>query len=256
VLIIATASAHGSVKIQLRDGRPIVDGVYVNGHGPYRFLLDTGANLNLIDTRLAHKIGLTETSHVELGSAAGTTSVAQSDDNEIVLDTASAAGQRFLISTLDAIHNSSPDVQGVLGTWFLLRFDFGFDLQSRTLTFTAPPPSSDSDGVRVEFHLVNLRPVVSSSLGDLELDSASNQLILYGIRPDDVQSSYQLHTVAGFQVVGKSHDKQLAVAGKRVWRGDAVAMPNRPEAGIDGLLPLNLFKSIYICNSGGYIIFR
>jgi hypothetical protein len=33
-------------------------------------------------------------------------------------------------------------------------------------------------------------------------------------------------------------------------------MSNKPEAGADGLLTLNAFKAIYICNSGGYVIFE
>ena len=41
--------------MRVRDGRPIVDGVYVNGHGPYRFLVDTGTMRNLIDADLARK---------------------------------------------------------------------------------------------------------------------------------------------------------------------------------------------------------
>jgi hypothetical protein len=34
------------VKIDVRDARPVVEGVYVNGHGPYRFLVD---NVDLMD---------------------------------------------------------------------------------------------------------------------------------------------------------------------------------------------------------------
>jgi hypothetical protein len=51
--IIAAVPALSEVKMQVRDGHPIVDGVYVNGHGPYRFLVDTGTNVNLIETDLA-----------------------------------------------------------------------------------------------------------------------------------------------------------------------------------------------------------
>lgn len=30
----------------------------------------------------------------------------------------------------------------------------------------------------------------------------------------------------------------------------------RPEAGVDGLLPLGLFKTVYVCNSEGYVVFE
>lgn len=257
LLIIATASAHGSVKLQLRNGRPIVDGVYINDHGPFRFLLDTGSNINLIDASLAGRIGLVATSHVELASAAGRTSAGQSDGNHIVLDTAAASDQRFLISSLDAIHASSPDVQGVLGNWFLARFDFLLDFQSRILRFTDTSASGDLDGLRVGIHLVNLRPVLSTSLGNLVLDSGQDQVVLFGVHPDDDREfGYQLRTVAGGQLVGKSPHQRLTIAGKTIWSGDAVAISARPEPEIDGLLPLNIFKALYICNSGGYVTLR
>ena len=143
-LIIAAGPLSGAVKLQVRDGRPIVDGVYVNGRGPYRFLVDTGTNVNLIDAGLARKIGMTATFQVRLAYAAGSASTPGSDGNQVTLDTVKAAGQKFLFSSLDAIHNSSPDVRGVLGEWFLAQFDYTINLKSRELEFG----TEDIEGVR------------------------------------------------------------------------------------------------------------
>src|SRR3984957_11016857 len=130
-LIIAAVPLFGGVKLQVREGRPIVDGVYLNGHGPYRFLVDTGTNVNLIDTNLARSIGLNATFHVDLASAAGKTLAMGSDGNEVALDSVNAGGQKFLFSGLEAIHNFSSDIQGVLGEWFLSQFDYTLDLRSK-----------------------------------------------------------------------------------------------------------------------------
>jgi hypothetical protein len=35
-----------------------------------------------------------------------------------------------------------------------------------------------------------------------------------------------------------------------------VAIPNRSEPGVDGLMPLSSFKTIYECNSEGYVVFE
>ena len=250
-LIIAATHAFGSVKLLVRDGRPIVDGVYVNGFGPYRFLLDTGANVNLIESGLARKIGMTAAFQVTLASAAGSASTPGSDGNEVTLDTAMAAGQKFLFSSLDAIHNSSPDVRGVLGQWFLAQFDYTLNLKGRELQFGA----ENIAAARTPFRWVNGRPVVTTSLGDLTLDSGQSQLVLFGIQPGN-DPAYELHTIAGSQFVGRTYGKPLLVGGRKISDGEGIAMPNKPEAGVDGLLPLNAFKAIYICNSGGYIIFE
>jgi len=250
-LIIAATHAYGSVNLIVRDGRPIVDGVYVNGHGPYRFLVDTGTNVNLIESGVARKIGMTATYQVNLASATGNTPTPSSDGNQVTLDSAAAASQKFLFSSLDAIHNSSPDVQGVLGQWFLAQFDYTLNLQARRIDFGR----RDLAGVRIPFRMVNARPVVTTSLGDLALDSGQSRLVLFGVRPDS-DSAYELRTVAGSQFVGKVIGKPLLIAGRKISNGEAIAIPNHPEPGVDGLLPLGLFHSIYICNAEGYVIFE
>jgi hypothetical protein len=234
-LIITAAPLFGEVKMQVRDGRPIVDGIYVNGHGPYRFLVDTGANVNLIEMGLAGKMGMNATFQVDLASAAGKTATQGSDGNEVVLDAVKAEGQKFLFSGLEAIHHLSPDIQGVLGQWFLFQFDYTLDLRGKRLEFG----KQDRNGMRSRFRMVNARPVVSTSLGDLALDSGSARLVLFGVQAD-VGSSFkgQLRTIAGSQQIGMASRKRLIIEGRRIWDGDAVAIPNRPEAGVDGLLPL------------------
>jgi hypothetical protein len=252
-LIITAGCLPGAVKLQVRDGRPIVDGVYVNGHGPYRFLVDTGSNINLIETGIAKKIGMNATFQVDLTSAAGKVPTSGSDGNEVVLDSVKADEQKFLFTGLDAMHKSSPDVQGVLGQWFLVRFDYTLDLRGKRLEFGKQEPS----GTRGAFRMVNARPVVHTSLGDLALDSGAARLTLFGVRPDsgtDLKS--ELRTVAGSQKIGLVSGKPLVIEGRKIWDGDAVAIPSRPEQGVDGLLPLSLFKSIYVCNSEGYVVFE
>jgi hypothetical protein len=250
-LIITTGSLLGAVKLQVRDGRPIVDGIYVNGRGPYRFLIDTGSNINLIETGLAKKIEMKATFDIDLGSAAGKISASGSDGNEVVLDSVSASGQKFLFSGLEAIHKASPDVQGVLGQWFLSRCDYLLDLKGKRLEFG----KQELDGARITFKVVNARPVVSTSLGDLALDSGAARLILFGIRPDSgAVFRSELHTVAGSQQAGAVSGTHLLIEGRKIWDGDAVAIANRSEPGVDGLLPLGLFKRVYVSNSEGFVI--
>ena len=58
-------------------------------------------------------------------------------------------------------------------------------------------------------------------------------------------------------VVGKASGRPLQViAGRRIWNGDAVAISSRPEAGVDSLMPLSIFRFLFVCNSSGHIIFR
>jgi hypothetical protein len=239
--------------MQVRDGHPIVDGVYVNGHGPYRFLVDTGTNVNLIEANLARSIGLRETFRTGLAASTGATVVPGGDGIELVLEAGQAAEQKFLFLGFEAIHHRWPDVQGVLGQWFLSRFDYMLDLRGKRLVFGKQDPS----GTRARYTMINGRLSFSTSLGNLVLDSGADQLVLFGVQPDMSSGIRgELRTVAGSQQIGTVSNKPLTIEGRRIWRGDAVALPNRTEPGVDGLLPLSLFKAVYVCNSEGYVVFE
>src|SRR5271163_10492 len=66
----STASPSTSLKLNILDGRPSVSNVFLNGRGPYRFLLDTGAQSNQIDTAVAEELAVTATFRTDFVTAA------------------------------------------------------------------------------------------------------------------------------------------------------------------------------------------
>jgi hypothetical protein len=190
---------------------------------------------------------------VDLASAGGKTSVLQSDENQVVLDTARAEGQRFLFAPLEAVRNFSPDIRGVLGQWFLSQFDYTLDLRGKRLEFL----KQDLGGTRVPVRMVNGRLALSTSLGEMILDSGAARSVLFGVQPDrGLGVAREFQTITGSQQIGVVSVKALVIEGRTIWRGDAVAIPNRPEPGVDGLMPIRLFKTVYVCNSEGYVVFK
>ena len=252
-LVIASGPLLGETVMQVRDGHPIVEGVYVNGHGPYRFLVDTGTNVNLIETKLARSIGLVASFRTELASSTSIVVVPGCDGIEVALDSVKADAQKFLFSGLEAPRKRWADIQGVLGQWFLAGFDYTLDLRGKRMEFG----KQDRNGTRTRSTTINGRMAVSTSLGDLVLDSGTDRLVLFGVQAD-MGSAFkgELRTVTGSRQIGTVFTKPLVIEGRKVWCGDAVAIPNRPEPGVDGLLPLGLFKTVYVCNSEGYVVFE
>ena len=247
--LAATFPLLAAIRIEVREGRPIVDGVYVNDRGPYRFVLDTGTNVNLMDASLAHATGMSVGFRMDLASAVGSTAATGSDDNTIALGPVRVGGQRFLFTDLREIRKLWPDVQGVLGQWFLAGFDYRLDLKGRQLEFGARNP----DGKHTRFTLRNGRAVVSTSLGDLVLDSGADRLVLFGVHAGNDMGNSSYLTVAGSRLVGTIW-RSLVIEGRNLWRGDAVAVPNQAEPGIAGLMPASLFKSVYVSNSEGFVV--
>jgi len=248
LLAIAACPLAGAVKLDLRDGRLFVKGVYVNGQGPYRFLIDTGANMNVIESDLAQKIGMSATFRDIVESALGKRSMPGSDDNVIELGHVRAENQRFQFSELESLHTVWPDVRGILGQAFLACFDYRMDLRHKTLEFG----KQEAPGKRTPFRLLEGRTTLHTSLGNLVVDSGAARLLLFGVTPEDGDEIPML-TMTGSGNVG-TVTRKLLIEGRDVWRGDAIALPDRPEPGIAGLMPVSFFKSVYICNSEGYVV--
>jgi hypothetical protein len=250
LFFLAACPLLGAIKLVVREGRPFVDGVFVNGHGPYRFMVDTGASMDLIDASIARKIGMAPSFHDDVESAVGKISLPGSDGNIVELGPVRADHQRFQFSTLDTIHVLWWDVRGVLGQSFLRRFDYKIDLKGQRLEFGKQLP----EGSRARSKTVDGRTMVPTSLGDLVLDSGAARLVLFGVAPNMRDLSDML-TVTGRKAVGMVTSR-LVISGRNIWRGDAVAIPDNAEPGVAGLMPLSLFNTIYVSNSESYVEFN
>ena len=243
-------SASGAVRMQVVEGRPVVDGVFVNGHGPYRFLVDTATTMNHMEPGLARSIGLQVNFRTQLSSSVGDVEAVGSEGVEIVLGDARADEQKLLFAGMEVVHQLAGDIQGILGQSFLSRFDYLLDLKRKRLEFGKQIVT----GNRSPLRLHEGRNIISTSLGELVLDSGAATLVLFGVRPDGANESL-IKTLAGSRTVGMIYSK-LIVEGRQIWRGNAVAIPDRSEPGIAGLMPLSLFRAIYVCNSEGFVVFE
>jgi hypothetical protein len=141
--ILVGSPVCAAVKVQMIEGRPLVDGVYVNGHGPYRFLLDTGTTANHLDPKIARSIGFKPAFRTELISSTGITYAPGVDGIEVVLDSVRADGQRFLFAGIDVIQQIAPSVQGVLGQAFLSHFDYLLNLREKRIEFGKRAPQGN-----------------------------------------------------------------------------------------------------------------
>jgi hypothetical protein len=250
-IFAANCFSAEAINIQIRDGVPVVDSVYVNGHGPYRFLVDTGATLNHIDLKLAKSIGLSETIHTELTTSVGVTPVSGGKGIEVVLGPVRQDSQTFLFAGIDTVQKRWPDIQGMLGQEFLSHFDYFVDIRAKELEFGRREVGGKV--IRTRYEIDHGRPVISTSLGSLVLDSAALGLIRFGQASD--QTTSLLRTMSGTTQVGTVFST-LTIGGCSFWRGEATALPKSAEASVDGLLPISFFKSVYVSSSEGYVVFE
>lgn len=253
---ILLASPAYAAALRIVEGRPVVKGVFVNGHGPYSFLLDTGTTANHLDRKLAESIGLKATFRGELISAAGTTYVPGAEGIEVALDSVRAEGQRFLFAGIDMLHQLAPDIQGILGESFLSHFDYRLDMRAKRVDFGARLPGSEE--VRAPLRLSESRPMISTSLGSLVLDSGTAWVTLFGLEgagTAGTDTAGVMTTLSGSLRVS-TVARKLLIEGHAFWRGPALAVPHTAETGAQGLLPVSVFKSVYFSNSERYVSFE
>jgi hypothetical protein len=249
ILSAVNCLGANTVYLEIRNGQPIASGVYVNGQGPYRFLIDTGSTLNHLDARLAVKIGLGETFRTSLLSCAGRASVTGATGIDVSVNSAVAHNQTFLF-TLASFHDVWPDIEGILGEDFLSHFDYMLDIRARRLVFG--PPESSREGTRIPYRIDHGRPVVATNLGWLVVDSGASRVTRFRQR---AFPTAEMATATGKLAVGMVHCT-LKIGEHTLWSGEAVAVSRAVEPGLDGMLPVRVFKSIYVSNSGGYMVFE
>ncbi len=246
----APEPAAAGTKLRLMGGRPVVDDVYLNGQGPFRFLIDTGAASNQFDAALARKLGLEASFQLELATAGGTTFVKGGRVGEVRLGAAKASNQEFLFTTLDGVHALSSSIQGVLGEEFLAKFDYLLDFRNRRVEFAAEGGTAQGGaGTRAAFRMIEGLPAIQTSEGELAVDSGTDTTVLCRAGQG---AAAQIRTASGFAEVATGSVRVRI--GEREVRPAQTAFAPRAALAADGLLPASLFRSVFFSNSGHYLV--
>ena len=243
------------LKLRLLGNVPVVDGVYLDGHGPYRFVLDTGAQRSRISATLAASLGWT--------MAFRTRAVTQTHSvmrdgfraSHVRLGEIETTDEEFVAASFADIQKLDPNIEGFLGQSFLGKLDYLIDFRHKQLKFGS---ATFRGGVKTAFDLSHGCMVTPTSHGQLTLDSGATTVVLYD--PGEVvwKGSLSLFTTEGQAIVRRGELPRLRVAGQEFRKVDTAASGRGKydATDSDGLLPASLFSSLYVSNSGGYVVFN
>jgi predicted aspartyl protease len=135
-------SAAGEIPFELAgpgEGAAIVVPVFINGQGPFDFVLDTGATLTCLDQELAQRLELREARGV-IGSGAGVGGAGQMRILRIdSLRVGAARATEMMVCAVDLQHVGTLglDIDGLLGLNFLREFRIALDFQREVLLLQA-----------------------------------------------------------------------------------------------------------------------
>jgi hypothetical protein len=246
----AQQASQPTLKLQVVAGRPVVDGVFINGYGPYRFLLDTGGQTNQIEVRLAQKLGLTAGLHLVLDTPGGSAQVEGGKVSKVTLGPVEADGQEFVFTRGDRLRELSFDVQGILGQEFLRHFDYTLDFARHQMRFGASP----AQGSRVAFRLVHGCMSMQTNLGALMLDSGTDTLFLFRKSWNGVNALVRAD--AGRAIAVSLERAPSLRIGERSYYPAAAEFQSVANAPVDGLLPASVFRAVFVSNSERYVVFN
>jgi predicted aspartyl protease len=201
LVILATAALAQTLSFDLVDNRVFVD-VFVNGKGPYKFILDTGAIATVSDA-VARDLKL-KIEAGEEGSGVGEKTVRSGRTyiNELKLGNVTLRDLDVGVLSLDdapAVFGSKP-VDGIIGLPIFEKAIVTFDYVKREVTLTAPDKFiALRESTLVPFQRRGHIPVVDGELDGIHarfaIDTgARSALLVYGPFADKNKLREKYHT--------------------------------------------------------------
>jgi hypothetical protein len=253
----------------------------INGAGPYEFMVDTGAQITVIDPVLVQELKLQSTGSLNIVTVASHVEAPLVSATLFEVGAAFVHNIRMAVEDLGPIQADYPGLRGILGNNFLSRFDLLIDNSHRTLCFDGSGRLQSLRGERVPILSVSSETgtasaqaiLVSVHLPDdgrqgsiLRLDSGSNVPLLYVDHESRAAVRPAVMLQQGSTIGKQSHFAYAYTPERNVRLGTQKEMSisfATPAGGIrlysktgeDGVLPTTLFKRVFISTASHFVIF-
>ena len=251
----------------LEDGAIVVP-VMVEGQGPFRFLLDTGASRSVVTESLARRIGAVRDAAIMMLTPGG----------QRVMQPAARVGMLRigplrvvdLLVTLveDDLLKAAKDVQGIAGQDILAQAAYTIDYRRRSVVWHLD--GKIPAGARLRLDMAGGRALVSlpqrsSREAPLRMipDTGADAVVLFAragrplpsVTPLDIGL---LRTVSGPQLVRRALLDRFN-AGEIEFGSVTVSIVERRDTNTvdgDGLLPLHMFSAVTFDVANGFLVLQ
>lgn len=228
-----------------RPPMPVFADLYIGNRGPYRFLVDTGAQTSLIDRKLAAELNLKPEFQVDVLTQHTTRNLDALRARALRIGSTTLPETELVIDDLSGV----APVRGLLGLNALGSLNFSLTPKSGRLELEGERPA----GAAVPLRTVGGRIAVQARMGDeafvLALDSGAAHIALFRL-PAAMAKTHALPTVittvdGARSAVPTTWTKPMTLGALELPSLPA-AILERKDADVDGLLPASVFKVVYI----------
>jgi gag-polyprotein putative aspartyl protease len=252
--------------------------IMINGSGPYEFMVDTGAQITVVDPALARELKLEFKGSLNIVTVASHVDAPLVSAAVVEIGPVSVHDIRMAVEDLGSIQAEYPGLRGILGNNFLSRFDLLIDNGHRMLCFDdsgrmqqslrgehvpvlsgtgSNPKSGSSEAILVSVHL----PDDGKQGSVLRLDSGSNVPLLY-VDHQGRASARVAGTTIGKQaqfVYAYTPERNVRLGSQKEMQISFATPAGNShlysKTGEDGVLPTTLFKRVFISAAAHFVIF-
>jgi predicted aspartyl protease len=247
LFLTSTEARETVLKAERSDHLLVMRDVFLNGQGPFRMLVDTGAASCIIRPSVARRLNLQPAYAVEHVTVTGSTKVRASILRDLQVGDVHDTGVEILTAEV-----AFPGVDGVLGQSWLLLHDYLLDYYGHRLVLDSPAPRGRA--WRTALRSSDGRPQIAAEVDgcheELVIDSGASALVLFGKHPR-LPGRATLTTNTGAAEVSTG-PARLTIAGERSIRITAAILDHQ-DSPRPGLLPAALFRAIHISNREGVV---
>lgn len=229
---------------------PVYTDVYIGSKGPYRFLVDTGAQTSLIDPKLAAELKLKPQYRIPILTQHTSRMLPATKTSDLRIGEIKLTKSELVFHDLDHVRRLGVPVRGLLGMNALSGHSFTITPASGRLELDPARP----DGVAVSYYVVEGRITLKARMGSedlfLALDSGGSNVVLFRT-PTAMANSKPVQAVfntleGARSVVPTTWTAPMSFSDGVVVRTLPAAVVKREGSHVDGLLPASAFRSIYI----------
>lgn len=249
------------LTIPLAGTEYITTEVTINGAGPFRLLIDTGASSMSLDPETARAAGLIAQYAVHLTTLTGDSVVPAAVARSVRAGGTAIGDVEILIHPPSAIRVTVPGVHGVLGQSFLSRVPWMMDFdRGRFVTgedaIRGSVKLSQVDFLLTEDARILLPLRVGGLLFKVALDSGASHLILRCgdrcPRLEDPDRSRQLLTNLGPMRAAAGRVSEISAGPVKLRQAVAVLLDAGPETALaEGVLPAAWFRKVFVDKAAG-----
>ncbi|MBL8241954.1 MAG: retroviral-like aspartic protease family protein [Bryobacterales bacterium] len=218
--------------------------VYLNGKGPFRMIVDSGAASSTLRPEIASAIGVAPLARVEQVTVSGA-SLRLAGAVELSFPGLPAETIEIVFSPV-----AFPHADGVLGQSWLRRHSYLLDFAKGQLILDGHPPAQ---GIQLTRKDAEGRPALSATVDgetrELVLDSGAPALILFRSSPR-YTARVRLRTNNG-TAEASTGIATLAFGDRFRQSLQAVELPGADSG---GLLPLSAFRAVYVAKNDGPMV--